>query len=682
MRQIAPRRTRVRPRVTVLLAWALAGGACAGKEAVRLTDLVPVPEPVVERMEVAVQEQLASRRRDLDALLSSEDPDRGALAQAFGELGRLYHAYDLTQAARPCYENAHGLAPEEFRWSYYLGVLEQSEGEIEAAARHFEACLKTRPADLPTLLRLGDVRLEQNRPDLARHAFATAVDAHPGQAAGHYGLGRVALAQDRPQEAVAHFERVLALQPQATGVHYSLALAYRRLGELEQARSHMKRQGPSQDQPQGAQVRVEDPLLAELVRLARSVGLYLQRGGQALRRGDAATAVRELRRAVEVDPQSAPAHQSLASALALGGQVDEAVEHYRRALELDPQNATVAYNLGNLLRRRGKPRQAEAHLSRAVELDPSLVEARLTLAAVREEEGRYVEARDEYAAVLDVDPGNVTARARLAMLPVYSGEADGAPQAVETLLALLAEAPFHPDVHLNLGSALVQAGRRVEAREHFIRVLDLEASRTEKALAHLNLAAIVEGQGAVAEARDHYRSALELHPGLNRARFALARLLGNEGQFDEAARHFAEVLRLEPHHGAARLGQATALVLARRYREARRRLEEGLELLPQDGTLAHSLARLLATCPDPQVRDGAQALKLAFDVFESQQSLTHAETVAMALAEVGRFDEAIRWQEAVLRDATQAGETTLARRARENLERYRRHEPYRDQGPR
>ncbi len=52
------------------------------------------------------------------------------------------------------------------------------------------------------------------------------------------------------------------------------------------------------------------------------------------------------RRAIELNPEFAEAHDNLGTTLAGCGRVDEAIAHYQRALEIDPGYAYAHYNLG------------------------------------------------------------------------------------------------------------------------------------------------------------------------------------------------------------------------------------------------------------------------------------------------------------------------------------------------
>src|SRR5262249_44502482 len=81
--------------------------------------------------------------------------------------------------------------------------------------------------------------------------------------------------------------------------------------------------------------------------------------------------------------------------------------------------------------------------------------------------------------------------------------------------------------------------------------------------------------------------------------------------------------------------------------------------------------RLLATCPaagaDARARDGAKALAIANDLYAAKPAPEHAEAVAMALAGLGRFPEAVERQRQAIRDAESAGKASLPPELRANL---------------
>ncbi|MFW6175791.1 MAG: tetratricopeptide repeat protein, partial [Acidobacteriota bacterium] len=231
------------------------GGPAATPGADEVPELLPVPAPDLAEADPSIREQLAEHREALDRALAvsgegggaGEPPpgapeDAGAaapegLAALFGRMGQLYFLYGYDDAARAAFENARRLAPDDLRWPYYLGVLHERRGELEAAARELESVLDQRPEDVPALLHLASVALEANRLDDAEAHYRAALEAGAG-AAAHYGLGRIALERGEPERAAELLEGVLEEHPDSGPVHYQLGLAYRQLGELDRAREH------------------------------------------------------------------------------------------------------------------------------------------------------------------------------------------------------------------------------------------------------------------------------------------------------------------------------------------------------------------------------------------------------------------------------------------------------------
>ncbi|MEE8138605.1 MAG: hypothetical protein V3T81_07020 [Thermoanaerobaculia bacterium] len=132
-----------------------------------------------------------------------------------------------------------------------------------------------------------------------------------------------------------------------------------------------------------------------------------------------------------------------------------------------------------------------------------------------------------------------------------------------------------------------------------------------------------------------------------------------------------------PRDEGAHFGRGISLLLAGRYPEARSRLEASVTALPEKLPFKHALARPLATRLEAGVRDGARAPALAREVFSGQQNLELADTVAMAHAELGRFEEAAQWQRRIIEQAEASGRSELLPRLRERLALYQRHEPCR-----
>src|SRR6185503_18390853 len=152
-----------------------------------------------------------------------------------------------------------------------------------------------------------------------------------------------------------------------------------------------------------------------------------------------------------------------------------------------------------------------------------------------------------------------------------------------------------------------------------------------------------------------YRQAVAADRDYTDAWFNLAVSLVMARRNAEAATAFAEVVRLQPSNPRAHLGQARAFMAAGDWRQARSVLEAARQRLPGDAAIAHDLAELLASSPDPAVRDGQRALDLSRSAYAATHAAEQAEVVGMALAELGRFTEAVDWQRSLAAQADAAG---------------------------
>src|SRR5262249_48252032 len=111
---------------------------------------------------------------------------------------------------------------------------------------------------------------------------------------------------------------------------------------------------------------------------------------------DFPTAEREYRRAIELNPNYASAHQWLAELLSLLRRNDEALAEIRRALELDPMSVIMNRTYGDILVDVQKLDEAIQQYQKTLELDPNFPTGHFFLARAYEAKGMYDEAVREY----------------------------------------------------------------------------------------------------------------------------------------------------------------------------------------------------------------------------------------------------------------------------------------------
>jgi len=72
------------------------------------------------------------------------------------------------------------------------------------------------------------------------------------------------------------------------------------------------------------------------------------------------------------------------------------------------------------------------------------------------------------------------------------------------------------------------------------------------------------------------------------------------------------------------------------------------EYYPTNTSAANALAWLLATCPDPKIRDGREAARLALKAVSIDKNAENLDTLAAAQARKGDFKSAVETQQAAL----------------------------------
>jgi len=110
------------------------------------------------------------------------------------------------------------------------------------------------------------------------------------------------------------------------------------------------------------------------------------------------------RRAVELSPDDADAHNNLGKTLQDLGQLESAVASYRRALEIKPDYAEALSNLGNALQKLGQLESAVSSCRRALEIKPDYAEAHFNLGNALQDLVQLESAVASYRRALEIKP--------------------------------------------------------------------------------------------------------------------------------------------------------------------------------------------------------------------------------------------------------------------------------------
>jgi tetratricopeptide (TPR) repeat protein len=347
--------------------------------------------------------------------------------------------------------------------------------------------------------------------------------------------------------------------------------------------------------------------------------------------GRAAEALRDLRVALEADPEALALYVLGAQAALATGDVPAAEVLLRRHLEIDVSAASLR-NLALFLDRLGRASEAANLLAELPELDDPLqrIELRYLAIALRIDAGDLARARRDVAAFGREHPRNPRYGYLLARLEL----AEGDPQAAAKRLGEVLTRLDRPDVKHLLAVALERLGDRAGAE---LRYGLAALENPQQIPSWLGLLRMLEAQGKWERAADVAMGLVRLAPAVGSAYQVLANAKIALGRPDEAETLLRDYVGRNPNRHGPRA--ALSLALRRQGRPA-----EALAVLDGAG----------ADAADDPVLAGERAVVLgqlgrlseAFEVLDSMQeegrdarALRHARIYLLFLADRG--DEAL-----------------------------------------
>jgi len=243
---------------------------------------------------------------------------------------------------------------------------------------------------------MGTVLIRQNRHHDAIPFLRKAVEVNRNNWLTWWSLGRC-LRRSKPlrEEAEEAYRNATNLNTDVVCPQHEYGLILAQLGRLEEAQKFCER--AIQIDPNHA------PAWSDLGFVLQSRHMF-------------AEAEERYRRSVELDPKSAQMQVNFALFLIQRGRFDEATDAYRNAVRLDPEEAGLWSALGHLISEHGSAREAEAIWSKALEAHPSLVRCAIHLLDARVELGvehsTLVRQAEEWIARADRNPDILGSMAR------------------------------------------------------------------------------------------------------------------------------------------------------------------------------------------------------------------------------------------------------------------------------
>jgi len=430
-----------------------------------------------------------------------------------------------------------------------------AQGKKREAYAALDAVLKQDETNTTALVLKSQFLAQEGKLDEGLAAAQKAAAANPGAGSAQYAIGRIQEAKGRAVEATAAYNEVLKSVPGSADAQLGLARLYVATGRNGDA-LHFTQQVVS-SQPSN----VEAQLLH-----ARTL--------MALRELPAAEA--PLRKAIELDRQSAQAHAQLGMLYGLRADAVKARAEYERALTLDPANLDALSGMTVLDVSPKNPAVARTRLQTAVSKNPD--SARLLLVAARSYMLMDDAAETErlLRRTIEADPSMLGAYAMLGQLYAKQNRTE---PAIKEFNDLLAHNPRSVGAHTMLGMLLDAQNKRDEAKKHYEQAIAIDE---RAAVASNNLAWLyLESGGNLDLALQLAQSARNVLPDSPEVADTLGWVYFKKGLTEQAISTLKDSVTKQPERADFNYHLGLALAKSGDARSARQTLEKALRLDPK-----------------------------------------------------------------------------------------------------
>jgi tetratricopeptide (TPR) repeat protein len=276
----------------------------------------------------------------------------------------------------------------------------------------------------------------------ATEQFRVALHANPNLAAANLFNGLAELDLGRTKQAIPYLERAVQLDQVRPEPELALGRAYAALRDFKSANDAYlkaaKRDRNSAEAWYGVGITDRSLAEAELNHGARSGRVQTPETRTLLD-----NAYKALRRAAELDPQSARVHLILGESIRDSGKLVQAIPEYETAIRLEPQMEAGYLGLATTYWKQGEWEEAMPPLQRALELAPHDAEAHAMMADLLFRQNDPKGAGQQAAFAISGNPKLALPRVVLARIDLANKEPVKAAAELEQVAELDPDGSYH-----------------------------------------------------------------------------------------------------------------------------------------------------------------------------------------------------------------------------------------------
>lgn len=367
----------------------------------------------------------------------------------------------------------------------------------------------------------------------------------------------------------------------------------------------------------------------------------------------------DLKKAKEADPSNTEIWQAIIVMHLAQGEFETSLSESKLLLEQDPGNMlalqAAVQSLVSLERNEEAVKFLEGKIETTEDADVAPLYATLAklMMELPDGESRTADALKYLDKAIEADPRNIENLMRRCQLHLQNEQVEEAEKDVEDILSIQ---PNNPGAIYFRSLVAVQQKRVSDAIEDMKKVI---------AMAPDNIEFLLQ-LGSYYQLDDRPKKAIQIANEIIDS--------GNDG--------WKEFI-----HKALRMRGDANLAIGE-HRAAMADFEKAIKLLDDVSSdqskrdksgLLNNLAWLLSTSPNDEIRDGARAVKLGTEACElTEYKEAHIlSTLASAYAEIGNFEEAVKWSTKAV-EAGKLEKTDSLEQLEKELENYQQKKPWRE----
>ncbi len=532
---------------------------------------------------------------------------------------RWYKAGDYKKA-QLAFDNA--VDAKDIQGRYQLAEQLSKFGDLQDAAKQYQAIIAQDSAQLTARVKLGQIYLLASKPGDAEKMAAEALAVDAENIDAQVLMARVLAAQNNSDAAFVKVEAALRKKPDDVGATLLLASLTAKTGKPDKAIALL--QQAIEKHPDDVAMRLllvnlyrdtqqAEAMLEAIVKIEPKVVEHRKRWAVFLinnKQPDKAEIV--LRTAVAQLPDDEQAKLMLVEFLASQKTPEAAIAELIPLVEQNAANYELRFKLAELQWAQKQADKAEETLKEIIELDKQglqSVKARNQLARLYMAGGRIIQAKSLVKELLLSNPGDLAA---LGLRGEIALAENRALEAIADFRAVLAEQPNNIPLLKLLGAAHLMNKDWVLARENIAKVVALTPGDEA---ARLDLVNLLLQAGDKEQATQQLNALFKLNPNSKKGLEALFKIYSAQQQWDQALQIAAQFERAYADDATGYYLSGLAYQASAKFEQSSARFEQAMHKQPQ---AVEPLAQLVKNYLSLKQPD--KALSKLNDVLKDQPS--------------------------------------------------------------